>query len=88
MTATHLLVRQCHSESVADVNSADDKQGGFASDTSDITGFSHMHDSGTGGGASLGNFPTFPQSGCPGDSINNCKFTKIDRAFALYHAMS
>lgn len=67
-------------KSVADVNSADNKQGGFASDDSDITGFSHMHDSGTGGGASLGNFPIFPQSGCPGDSINNCKFTKIDRA--------
>jgi putative alpha-1,2-mannosidase len=33
----------------ADVNNPDEKQGGFASDNSDITGFSHMHDSGTGG---------------------------------------
>jgi putative alpha-1,2-mannosidase len=33
----------------ADVNSPDEQQGGFASDNSDITGFSHMHDSGTGG---------------------------------------
>ena len=29
---------------------------------------------------SLGNFPLFPQSGCPGDDINNCFFTKTDRA--------
>lgn len=36
-------------KAVADVNDPDEKQGGFASDDSDITGFSHMHDSGTGG---------------------------------------
>jgi hypothetical protein len=36
-------------KAVADVNNPDEKQGGFASDNSDITGFSHMHDSGTGG---------------------------------------
>nr|POE82295.1 6-methylsalicylic acid decarboxylase ata [Quercus suber] len=34
-------------KAVADV--AGENQGGFASDGSDITGFSHMHDSGTGG---------------------------------------
>jgi hypothetical protein len=34
---------------VADVNNPDEKQGGYASDNSDITGFSHLHDSGTGG---------------------------------------
>lgn len=34
-------------KAVADVNGED--QGGFASDGSNITGFSHMHDSGTGG---------------------------------------
>ena len=28
---------------------ADENQGGFASDNSSIIGFSHMHDSGTGG---------------------------------------
>ena len=67
-------------KSVADVNSEGDKQGGFASDDSDITGFSHMHDSGTGGSPSLGNFPIFPQVGCPGDLLDNCKFTKLDRA--------
>ena len=34
-------------KAVADVTG--ENQGGFASDGSDITGFSHMHDSGTGG---------------------------------------
>ena len=34
-------------KAVADVNG--DGEGGFASDGSDVTGFSHMHDSGTGG---------------------------------------
>ncbi|TEY82454.1 hypothetical protein BOTCAL_0029g00430 [Botryotinia calthae] len=67
-------------KAVADVNNPDEKQGGFASDNSDITGFSHMHDSGTGGSPSLGNFPLFPQTGCPGDILNNCFFTKTDRA--------
>ncbi|TAQ91187.1 hypothetical protein B7494_g568 [Chlorociboria aeruginascens] len=67
-------------KAVADVNNPDEKQGGFASDNSDITGFSHMHDSGTGGSPSLGNFPIFPQTGCPSDDINNCVFTKTDRA--------
>jgi hypothetical protein len=36
-------------KAVADVNDPLEKQGGFASGNSDITGFSHMHDSGTGG---------------------------------------
>ena len=67
-------------KAVADVNDPDEKQGGFASGDSDITGFSHMHDSGTGGSPSLGNFPLFPQTGCPGDIVNNCFFTKTDRA--------
>ena len=39
-----------------------------------------MHDSGTGGSPSLGNFPFFPQTGCSGDLLNNCLFTKADRA--------
>ncbi|RFU28116.1 hypothetical protein B7463_g8224, partial [Scytalidium lignicola] len=67
-------------KAVADVNDPDEKQGGFASGNSDITGFSHMHDSGTGGAPSLGNFPFFPQTGCPGDDLNNCFWTKTDRA--------
>lgn len=36
-------------KAVADVNDEEEMQGGFASGDSDITGFSHMHDSGTGG---------------------------------------
>ena len=32
-----------------DVNDPDEKQGGFATGDTEITGFSHMHDSGTGG---------------------------------------
>jgi putative alpha-1,2-mannosidase len=67
-------------KAVADVNDPDEKQGGFASGNGDITGFSHMHDSGTGGSPSLGNFPLFPQTGCPGDIVDNCFFTKTDRA--------
>lgn len=63
---------------VADVNT--EIQGGFASDNGDITGFSHMHDSGTGGGASLGNFPLFAQAGCENDELNNCYFRKDQRA--------
>jgi putative alpha-1,2-mannosidase len=35
-------------KAVADTD-GDELQGGFASDGSNITGFSHMHDSGTGG---------------------------------------
>jgi len=40
-------------KAVADVNDPDEKQGGFASGNSDLTGFSHMHDSGTGGVSKL-----------------------------------
>lgn len=67
-------------KAVADVDDEMEKQGGFSSNNASITGFSHMHDSGTGGSPSLGNFPLFAQSGCPGDDINNCKFPQVDRA--------
>jgi len=56
-----------------------ENQGGFASDQSPIHGFSHMHDSGTGGSASLGNFPIFAQAGCPNDDINACSYTMWNR---------
>lgn len=65
-------------KAVADVNL--ENQGGFASNNGNITGFSHMHDSGTGGSPSLGNFPLFAQSSCPNDDIDQCKFTQTDRA--------
>ncbi|KAL2003745.1 hypothetical protein VTN02DRAFT_2510 [Thermoascus thermophilus] len=56
-----------------------ENQGGFAYDTTVVSGFSHMHDSGTGGSPSLGNFPIFPQSSCAQDDLNNCKFRSSDR---------
>lgn len=62
---------------VADVNGQN--TGGFATDGSSITGFSQVHDSGTGGNPSLGNFPLFPQI-CDGDEVNNCKFLIGERA--------
>ncbi|GKT94227.1 glycosyl family 92 protein [Colletotrichum tofieldiae] len=46
-------------KAVADVDG--EKTGGFATDGSNVTGFSIVHDSGTGGNPSLGNFPLFPQ---------------------------
>lgn len=65
-------------KAVADGNV--ETQAGFASNDGNITGFSHMHDSGTGGSPSLGNFPLFPQSGCPNDDLDSCKFAQNDRA--------
>ncbi|KAI0476577.1 glycoside hydrolase family 92 protein [Xylariaceae sp. FL0804] len=64
-------------KAVADVNG--ENTGGFATDNSSVTGFSAMHDSGTGGNPSLGNFPLFPQL-CPGDAVDNCAFRIGDRA--------
>jgi putative alpha-1,2-mannosidase len=61
-----------------DVNG--ENQGGFASDNSQIYGYSHMHDSGTGGSPSLGNFPIFAQAGCPNNDINACQYTQWERA--------
>ncbi|KAL2876921.1 hypothetical protein SGCOL_007749 [Colletotrichum sp. CLE4] len=64
-------------KAVADVDG--EKTGGYSTDGSNITGFSIVHDSGTGGNPSLGNFPLFPQI-CPGDELNDCKFRIGDRA--------
>ena len=60
-----------------------EKQGGFATDGTPVTGFSHMHDSGTGGSPSLGNFPLWPQFGCAGDDINGCLFPKTQRGVSI-----
>jgi putative alpha-1,2-mannosidase len=67
-------------KAVADVD-GEDNQGGFVSENYDlnVTGFSNMHDSGTGGSPSLGNFALFPYAGCPGNDINNCNFPKKSR---------
>jgi putative alpha-1,2-mannosidase len=64
-------------KAVADVDG--ENTGGFSTDGSSITGFSALHDSGTGGNPSLGNFPIFPQL-CPEDDINQCKFPIAARA--------
>ena len=63
-------------KAVADVDGQN--TGGFATDGSNVTGFSSVHDSGTGGNPSLGNFPLFPQL-CPDDDLNNCAFRIGDR---------
>ncbi|KAK8021063.1 glycoside hydrolase family 92 protein [Apiospora arundinis] len=65
-------------KAVAD--STEDNQGGYASNGSPISGFSHMHDSGTGGASSLANFPIFPYPGCEGDAVNGCRLPKALRA--------
>ncbi|KAJ5971583.1 Alpha-1-2-mannosidase [Penicillium vulpinum] len=57
-----------------------ENQAGFAYDTEVVTGFSHMHDSGTGGSPSMGNFPIFAQGNCPDDDIKQCKWQQSDRA--------
>ena len=65
-------------KAVADVKG--ENQAGYGSDGSKIIGFSHMHDAGTGGVTSLGNFPIFAHAGCPDDIVANCNFTKERRA--------
>ncbi|KAJ5752558.1 hypothetical protein N7520_009475 [Penicillium odoratum] len=62
---------------VADVDGQN--TGGFSTDGSNVTGFSHMHDSGTGGNPSMGQFPLFPQY-CADNVLDNCKFPKAARA--------
>jgi predicted alpha-1,2-mannosidase len=62
---------------VANVDGAN--TGGFATDDSHVTGFSSVHDSGTGGNPSLGNFALFPQL-CAGDDVDGCQFRIGDRA--------
>ncbi|KAJ6120452.1 hypothetical protein N7523_004732 [Penicillium sp. IBT 18751x] len=62
---------------VADVDGQN--TGGFSTDGSNVTGFSHMHDSGTGGNPSMGQFPLFPQV-CESNVVDNCKFPKTARA--------
>ena len=65
-------------KAVADVDSGSN-QGGFTTENGNVSGFSTMHDSGTGGSPSLGNFAFFPYASCPGDDVNGCKFSKKER---------
>lgn len=64
-------------KAVADVDGQN--TGGFSTDGSRVVGFSAVHDSGTGGNPSLGNFPLFPQL-CADDDVKNCAFRIGDRA--------
>lgn len=66
-------------KAVADTNSGSN-QGGFTLDGSNVTGFSVMHDSGTGGSPSLGNFALFAYSSCPDGELDGCVYPKISRA--------
>ncbi|KAI0102023.1 glycoside hydrolase family 92 protein [Nemania sp. FL0031] len=68
-------------KAVADVT--EDNQGGYASNGSPVTGFSHMHDSGTGGASSLANFPIFVYPGCKNDTVNGCVFPKSQRSVGV-----
>lgn len=67
-------------KAVADVDNRGEAAAGFVSDESKIQGFSHLHDSGTGGSPSMGNFPLFVHPGCPEDDFAQCKYTYIGRA--------
>src|SRR3954465_1471239 len=62
-------------KAVADTDSGSN-QGGFTTDGANVTGSSSMHDSGTGGSPSLGNFPLFPYVSCAGDDVNGCAYPK------------
>ncbi|KAH0491585.1 hypothetical protein TgHK011_003010 [Trichoderma gracile] len=53
--------------------------GGFGLDGSNVVGFSSVHDSGTGGNPSLGNFPLFPQVCADDADVNSCQFRIGDR---------
>ncbi|UJO18846.1 uncharacterized protein CLAFUR5_07587 [Fulvia fulva] len=66
-------------KAVADVSGQNTP--GFSYDLSNVTGFSALHDSGTGGQPSMGNFPISVQSSCAGDTIDGCTFgSKYGRA--------
>ncbi|EEY22009.1 conserved hypothetical protein [Verticillium alfalfae VaMs.102] len=62
-----------------DTDNRGENAAGWVSDDSAITGFSHLHDSGTGGAPSLGNFPLFAHPWCPNDDPKRCTFTTLER---------
>ena len=72
------LTEEGMAKAVADTDSGSN-QGGFTTDGSNVTGFSSMHDSGTGGSPSLGNFALFPFAGCAGDDVDGCTYPKKAR---------
>ncbi|KAK3316399.1 glycosyl hydrolase family 92-domain-containing protein [Apodospora peruviana] len=64
---------------VADTQSPAENAAGYVSDDNPVLGFSHMHDSGTGGNPSMGNFPLFVHPGCPDDDFTKCSYSVYDR---------
>lgn len=72
-------------KAVADTDSGSN-QGGFANDGSNVTGFSTMHDSGTGGNPSLGNFALWPYTACYNDVPDGCTFPEPARKTHLINS--
>ncbi|KAK4217244.1 glycosyl hydrolase family 92-domain-containing protein [Rhypophila decipiens] len=64
---------------VADTLSPAENAAGFVSDSNPVLGFSHMHDSGTGGNPSMGQFPIFVHPGCPNDDFSQCTYSGYER---------
>ncbi len=62
-------------KAVADTQSPAENAAGYVTDDNQILGFSHMHDSGTGGNPSLGNFPLYVHPGCPEDDFQKCDYS-------------
>lgn len=71
-------------KAAADTDSPNN-QGGFTLDGSNITGFSNLHDSGTGGNPSLGNFALFPYMSCENDHVDGCVYPKKSRTTGYVH---
>ncbi len=67
-------------KAVADTRSPAENAAGYVTDEGPVLGFSHMHDSGTGGNPSLGNFPLFVHPGCPEDDFEKCRYSTISRS--------
>ncbi|EME42969.1 glycoside hydrolase family 92 protein [Dothistroma septosporum NZE10] len=66
-------------KAVADVSGQN--TAGFSYDFSNVTGFSALHNSGTGGQPDMGLFPVSVQPSCAGDTIEGCTFgSKYGRA--------
>lgn len=72
------LTRLGMAKAVADTDS-ESNQGGFTTDGSNVTGFSTMHDSGTGGNPSLGNFALWPYTACYNNVPDGCTYPKAAR---------
>ncbi|KAJ6545737.1 glycosyl hydrolase family 92-domain-containing protein, partial [Mycena capillaripes] len=61
---------------------SNDGQAGYVSDGSPISGLSSLHDDGTGGGYSLGNFPFLPltTAECADNDLTKCTLDRSRRA--------